>query len=65
MTTLREKVIKIGAKVVGHARYVTGSAHPCALVMQLPSFDCLSDRRRPVPSAALFRAFLCAALHAA
>jgi hypothetical protein len=31
MTTLREKLIKIGAKVVGHARYVAFQAPDVAI----------------------------------
>ncbi len=50
LTTLREKLIKIGAKVVRHGRYVTGQlaevAIPRALFAEILR---LIDRLRPAP----------------
>ncbi len=51
LTTLREKAVKIGAKVVGHDRYVTFQmaevANPRALFAEILG---LSDGLRPDPS---------------
>ena len=50
LTTLREKLIKIGAKVVRHGRYVTFRlaevATPSGLFAEILR---LIDRSRPVP----------------
>ncbi len=50
LTTLREKLIKIGAKVVRHGRYVTFQmaevANPRALFAEIL---CLIDGLRPTP----------------
>ncbi len=53
LTTLREKLVKIGAKVVRHGRYVTFQlaevAVPRSLFQQI--LDLIDDlRRRPVPA---------------
>jgi hypothetical protein len=53
LTTLRENLVKIGAKVVRHGRYVTfqlaGVAVPRELFRKIPSL--IDDqRRRPVPA---------------
>ena len=44
LTTLREKLIKIGAKVVHHARYVTFQMAEVAVPRQL--FQAILDRIR-------------------
>ena len=53
MTTLREKLIKIGAKIVRHGRYVTFQMAEVAIPRTLFA-DMLSriDRLRPKPSPA-------------
>ncbi len=53
LTTLREKLVKIGAKVVRHGRYVTFQLAEVAVPRELfrkilSLFDDL--RRRPVPA---------------
>jgi hypothetical protein len=50
MTTLREKLIKIGAKVVGHARYVGSQMAEVAIPRKLLA-DILRmiDELRPPP----------------
>ena len=55
MTTLPEKLVKIGAKVVSHGRYVTFQlAEVAAARGQFERILCLIDdlRRRPVPALA-------------
>ncbi len=50
LTTLREKLIKIGAKVVQHGRYVTFQLAEVAISRLLfAEFLRLIDRRRPAP----------------
>ncbi len=53
MTTLREKLIKIGAKIVRHGRYVTFQMAEVAILKDLFA-DILRriDRLRPKPSPA-------------
>ena len=50
LTTLREKLIKIGAKIVGHGRYVIFQMAEVAIPRAL-SADILRliDRLRPAP----------------
>ena len=53
LTTLREKLIKIGAKVVAHGRYVTFQLAEVAVPRDLfrKILSLIDDlRRRPVPS---------------
>ena len=53
LTTLREKLIKIGAKVVRHGRYVTFQSAEVAVPRSLfqKILDLIDDlRRRPVPA---------------
>jgi hypothetical protein len=49
MTTLREKLIKIGAKVVGHARYVAFQMAEVAVPKNLFAeiFRMIADLRPP------------------
>ncbi len=50
LTTLREKLIKIGAKVVQHGRYVTFQLAEVAIPRTLfAEILCLIDRLRPAP----------------
>ena len=53
LTTLREKLVKIGAKVAAHGRYVTFQlaevAVPCDLFRKIPR---LIDDLRPSPAPA-------------
>ncbi len=53
LTTLREKLLKIGAKVVSHGRYVTFQMAEVAILKDLFA-DILRriDRLRPKPSPA-------------
>ena len=53
LTTLREKLVKIGAKVVSHGRYVTFQLAEVAVPRSLfRQILCLIDdlRRRPAPA---------------
>ena len=53
LTTLREKLVKIGAKVVRHGRYVTFQLAKVAVPRNLfqKILDLINDlRRRPVPA---------------
>jgi Transposase DDE domain group 1 len=53
LTTLREKLVKIGAKVVRHGRYVTFQLAEVALPRKLfeKILALIGDlRRRPVPA---------------
>ncbi len=53
LTTLREKLVKIGAKVVRHGRYVTFQLAEVAAPRNLfqKTLDLINDlRRRPVPA---------------
>ena len=53
LTTLREKLVKIGAKVVRHGRYVTFQLAEVAVPRNLfqKILDLINDlRRRPVPA---------------
>ena len=53
LTTLREKLIKIGAKVVSHGRYVTFQLAEVAVPRKLfqKILSLIYDlRRRPVPA---------------
>ncbi len=53
LTTLREKLVKIGAKVVRHGRYVTFQLAEVAVPRNLfqKTIDLIKDlRRRPVPA---------------
>ena len=53
LTTLREKLVKIGAKVVRHGRYVTFQLAEVAVPKKLLQkiLDLIDDlRRRPVPA---------------
>ena len=53
LTTLREKLVKIGAKVVSHGRYVTFQLAEVALPRKLfeKILALIGDlRRRPVPA---------------
>ena len=53
MTTLREKLVKIGAKVVSHGRYVTFQLAEVAVPRELfrKILRLIDDlRRRPVPA---------------
>ncbi len=58
LTTLREKLVKIGAKVVSHGRYVTFEpaevASPRSLFRKILS---LIDDLRPIPACALAKYF--------
>ncbi len=58
LTTLREKLVKIGAKVVSHGRYVTFQpaevAAPRSLFRKILS---LIDDLRPIPACALAKNF--------
>ena len=50
LTTLREKLIKIGANVVRHGRYVTFQLAEVAIPRRLfAEILCLIDGLRPVP----------------
>ena len=52
-TTLREKLVKIGAKVVRHGRYVTFQLAEAAVPRELfrEFLSLINDlRRRPVPA---------------
>ncbi len=50
LTTLREKLIKIGVKVVRHGRYVTFQLAEVAIPRTLfAEILCLIDRLRPAP----------------
>jgi hypothetical protein len=51
LTTLREKLIKIGAKVVAHAKYVTFQLADVAVPRQL--FAQISERMALVPRLSL------------
>ena len=53
LTTLREKLVKIGAKVVSHGRYVTFQLAEVAVPSELfqKILNLIDDlRRRPVPA---------------
>ena len=53
LTTLREKLVKIGAKVVRHGRYVTFQLAEVAVPRKLfqKILELIDDlRRRPVPA---------------
>ena len=53
LTTLREKLVKIGAKVVSHGRYVTFQLAEVAVPRSLfqKNLDLIDDlRRRPAPA---------------
>jgi len=53
LTTLREKLVKIGAKVVSHGRYVTFQTAEVAVPRELfrKILSLIDDlRRRPVPA---------------
>jgi len=53
LTTLRDKLVKIGAKVVRHGRYVTFQLAEVAVPMELfrKILSLINDlRRRPVPA---------------
>ena len=53
LTTLREKLVKIGAKVVRHGRYVTFQLAEVAVLRELfrKILSLIDDlRRRPVPA---------------
>jgi Transposase DDE domain group 1 len=53
MTTLREKLVKIGAKIVRHGRYVTFQMAAVAVPGELfrKVLSLINDlRRRPVPA---------------
>ncbi len=53
LTTLREKLVKIGAKVVGHGRYVTFQLAEAAVSRDLfRKFLSLIDDLRPRPAPA-------------
>ena len=50
LTSLREKLIKIGAKIVGHGRYVTFQMAEVAIPRDLfADIMCRIDRLRPKP----------------
>ncbi|MDP6083603.1 MAG: IS1380 family transposase, partial [Verrucomicrobiota bacterium] len=53
LTTLREKLVKVGAKVVSHGRYVTFQLAEVAVPRELlrKILDLIDDlRRRPAPA---------------
>ena len=53
LTTLREKLIKIGAKIVRHGRYVTFQLAEVAIPRSLfADILCRIDRLRPRPAPA-------------
>ena len=60
MTTLREKLVKIGAKVVRHGRYVTFQLAEIAIPRRLfAEILRLIDTLRPKPALALGSLFKC------